>query len=309
LGAYSSLIAKVKAIDAKHGKFDMVICVGDFFAAPGSGDAELDALLDGKLEGIGTVFSTRSKTYLYGLRSELVPIATYTMQGEHPIPHNVVKRASENSGQICPNLFLIGTLARPCIMVQTFISLLAGKSGVITTSHKLTIASFGGKYDSEIFASGSQPLDSTESAFNSHNYNAFLSSTLLPVAPSLKPQEPSLASFQSSSRSQIDILLTNEWPASVTRHSKAAPSGILDASLVSILDDVVKASKPRYHFASSSQETPIFWEREPFVWDGDLVSRFISLGSFGASLEAAGKKQRVYLALVFRHEDLRADAS
>ena len=173
------------------------------------------------------------------------------------------------------------------------------KTGVITTSQKLTIASFGGMYDPESFASGTRPLDSTESAFTSHNLRAFLSSTLLPIArsSSSNPIEPSLASLQSSSPSQIDILLTNEWPAAVTRHSKAAPPDILESSLVPPLDDVVKASKPRYHFASSGGDTPIFWEREPYVWDGDLVSRFISLGSFGAPLEAAGKKQRVCLAL------------
>lgn len=37
----------------------------------------------------------------------------------------------------------------------------------------------------------------------------------------------------------------------------------------------------------------MFWEREPYVWqeDGQRVSRFISLGSFGGGVE--GKKQRV----------------
>lgn len=172
------------------------------------------------------------------------------------------------------------------------------KTGVITTSQKLTIASFGGKYHPESFASETRPLDSTESAFTSHNLRAFLSSALLPAArsSSSNTREPSLASLQSSSPSQIDVLLTNEWPAAITRHSKAPPD-ILESSLVPPLDDVVKASKPRYHFASSGGDPPIFWEREPYVWDGDLVSRFISLGSFGAPLEAPAKKQRVCLAL------------
>ena len=49
----------MKAIDAKHGKFDMVICIGDFFADSESEDAELNALLDDKLEGIKIAFSTR----------------------------------------------------------------------------------------------------------------------------------------------------------------------------------------------------------------------------------------------------------
>jgi hypothetical protein len=38
----------------------------------------------------------------------------------------------------------------------------------------------------------------------------------------------------------------------------------------------------------------MFWEREPFVWDGEegRVSRFVSLGSFGGE-PTTGKKQRV----------------
>lgn len=222
------------------------------------------------------------------------------MQGGRPIPDSVLKCASENSGQICSNLFLLGTLARSVQLSYKALTWpLAEKFGVITTSQKLTIASFGGKYDPQTFTSGSQPLDdNSESDFNSHNLSAFLSSALLPAAPSFSssPQEPSLASLKSSSsHSQIDILLTNAWPSSITHYSKTAPSGIPESSLVSPLDDVVKASKPRYHLASS-EESPIFWEREPYVWDGDLVSRFISLGSFGTSLEASGKKQRVCLA-------------
>ena len=34
VGAIRELFTKVKAIDAKHGKFDLVICVGDFFGPP-----------------------------------------------------------------------------------------------------------------------------------------------------------------------------------------------------------------------------------------------------------------------------------
>jgi hypothetical protein len=38
----------------------------------------------------------------------------------------------------------------------------------------------------------------------------------------------------------------------------------------------------------------MFWEREPFVWDGEesRVSRFVSLGAFGGE-PTTGKKQRV----------------
>lgn len=59
------------------------------------------------------------------------------------------------------------------------------------------------------------------------------------------------------------------------------------------LDEVVRRLRPRYHFASGGGHPPQFWEREPFVWnEQDRVSRFISLGPFGAEA-VGGKKPRV----------------
>jgi hypothetical protein len=60
------------------------------------------------------------------------------------------------------------------------------------------------------------------------------------------------------------------------------------------LDEVIKKVKPRYHFAALGGHPPQFWEREPFVWDDetDRVSRFVSLGAFGAEA-TGGKKPRV----------------
>lgn len=55
LGQISDLFAKVKSINAKHGKFDLVLCLGDFFGPVKEGEGELNvdglALLEGKLEG------------------------------------------------------------------------------------------------------------------------------------------------------------------------------------------------------------------------------------------------------------------
>lgn len=55
-GSIRELFAKVKAIDAKHGKFDLVLCAGDFFGPPKvdeeyGDDDELIQLLNGSLEG------------------------------------------------------------------------------------------------------------------------------------------------------------------------------------------------------------------------------------------------------------------
>lgn len=50
---------KIKAIDAKHGKFDCVLCVGDFFGplkesgdkGNGTDETEQQQLLNGDIEG------------------------------------------------------------------------------------------------------------------------------------------------------------------------------------------------------------------------------------------------------------------
>jgi hypothetical protein len=56
VGAIRELFTKIKAIDAKHGKFDMALCVGDFFGPPkpeeGTSNDDLTKLLEGELEGI-----------------------------------------------------------------------------------------------------------------------------------------------------------------------------------------------------------------------------------------------------------------
>ena len=54
IGSIRELFSKVKAIDAKHGKFELLICVGDFFGASddGNGSSEVDELLNGQIEGM-----------------------------------------------------------------------------------------------------------------------------------------------------------------------------------------------------------------------------------------------------------------
>ncbi|KIL69856.1 hypothetical protein M378DRAFT_195762 [Amanita muscaria Koide BX008] len=75
---------KLKSIDAKHGKFDSVLCVGDFF---GSGkDDEIRQLLDGELQP---------------------PIECYIMQGETPLPEIVVQGFAKTGGELCRGLFLL----------------------------------------------------------------------------------------------------------------------------------------------------------------------------------------------------------
>jgi hypothetical protein len=53
VGSIRDLFAKIKAIDAKHGKFDLVLCTGDFFGPLGDPGAEeqTSQLLQGEIEG------------------------------------------------------------------------------------------------------------------------------------------------------------------------------------------------------------------------------------------------------------------
>lgn len=131
--------------------------------------------------------------------------------------------------------------------------------------------------------------------FASQTVDRLLSNSL--SKSSAKQSYNSLASIQSSSSSSqnIDIFLSNVWPASITQLSSAPlPDPQLSSIGVPPLDDVIAKIKPRYHFAAAGGRPPKFWEREPFVWDGEdaRISRFISLGAFGNE-PATGKKQRV----------------
>ena len=134
--------------------------------------------------------------------------------------------------------------------------------------------------------------------FSYHTIERLLSNTLSKTSTSTQKSYSSLASIQAVSTSSqlIDILLTNVWPESITEFSSAL---LPDPQLSSIgappLDEVIRKTKPRYHFASGGGHPPKFWEREPFIWEDEQgrVSRFVSLGAFGEP--TTGKKQRVCL--------------
>ena len=123
-----------------------------------------------------------------------------------------------------------------------------------------------------------------------------LSNTLSKSSTSTQKNYSSLASIQAVSTSSqlIDVLLTNVWPASITEFS-SLPDPQLSSIGAPPLNEVIRKTKPRYHFAGGGSHPPKFWEREPYVWEDEQgrVSRFVSLGAFGG--ETTGKKQRVRL--------------
>ncbi|KAG8943435.1 hypothetical protein FRC04_002900 [Tulasnella sp. 424] len=254
LGSISNLFTKVKTINAKHGPFELLLCTGDFFGPPGAANEseEVDALLSGQLE---------------------VPIPSYIMQGDFPLPQKVITKLGQNNGQLCPNLFLMG------------------KSNLLVTSQGLRVGIFGGTYDPEGFnlplPEDVHPL--SVASFDSHMLKAFLANPLLPQ----EGQPSASTSFSAAKNPQyIDILMTHEWPAGITQHCTLPLPDPGSPSWGAHPLQALARLRPRYHFASGGGPRPIFWERQPYVWDEDSrVSRFVSLGAFGGPDPEAGKKK------------------
>jgi hypothetical protein len=55
VGSIRDIFSKINGINAKHGKFDLVLCLGDFFGPvkeDGTGSEEVSQLLNGEIEGM-----------------------------------------------------------------------------------------------------------------------------------------------------------------------------------------------------------------------------------------------------------------
>ncbi|TCD60562.1 hypothetical protein EIP91_009865 [Steccherinum ochraceum] len=276
-GSIRDLFAKVKAIDAKHGKFDLVLCTGDFFGPPKVGEEygeedEVIQLLEGKLEA---------------------PVECYIMQGEHPLPSPVIEKFAKSGGALNTNVFLLH------------------KSGVMTTAHGLRIACLGGVYEPNMFSAAQTVHGFVSPYFTNQTVEKVISNTMTQSAPSTKPKDTSygsLASIMSTTSTShlLDILLTNALPAGITHLSNAPlPATDFPTNLeAEPVAELVLRTKPRYHFAvganpSKQGHVPLYWEREPFLWDNEngRFTRFVSLGAFGGeAAPSSGKKQRWFYA-------------
>ncbi|THG97269.1 hypothetical protein EW145_g7647 [Phellinidium pouzarii] len=258
VGSIRELFTKVKAIDAKYGKFELVLCVGDFFGPNKGTSKEIDELLKGEIE---------------------VPITCYVMQGDYPIPQAVIQKFSETGSELCQNLFLLS------------------KSSLLTTSHGLRIACLGGVYDEQVYSSAESPLGFSDPYFSSQTVEKLLSNVSTTTSTS-NTKNTSLASFLQTPTSShlVDIFISHVWPASITSLSNSAPNAAGRA--VAVVDDIVKRAKPKYHFATGAGGLPQFWEREPFVWadEDERITRFVSLGAFGGEHGPAKKGPRWFYA-------------
>lgn len=108
-GFIRDLFTKVKAIDAKHGKFDLVLCTGDFFGPVNTSDDvssvedDTSKLLSGELEGVCVAKLVESEL----LNLPAAPIECYIMQGENPLPEKVIEKFAKTGGELCKNVFLM----------------------------------------------------------------------------------------------------------------------------------------------------------------------------------------------------------
>ncbi|KAK5131209.1 hypothetical protein LTR08_001234 [Meristemomyces frigidus] len=86
----------------------------------------------------------------------------------------------------------------------------------------------------------------------------------------------------------VDILLSSDWPASVRDGAKAQYTGDAPAGVQSI-SELCGVLRPRYHFSTSDN----FYEREPLFHNGlppRFVTRFLSLAPYGN----ASKQKWIY---------------
>ncbi|KAI9207302.1 CwfJ C-terminus 1-domain-containing protein-like protein [Polychytrium aggregatum] len=109
-GQYKTFASKISSIHAKNGPFDLIFCVGEFFAPTDDEEGsvssnQLQSLLDGDLK---------------------VPTSTYVLSGSSKIPEKAKAAMERSGGDLAENLFFLGP------------------TGVYTTTQGIRIAYVGG---------------------------------------------------------------------------------------------------------------------------------------------------------------------
>ncbi|KAF8201776.1 hypothetical protein BJ912DRAFT_517139 [Pholiota molesta] len=166
VGSIRDLFAKIKAIDAKHGKFDLVLCTGDFFGPPKNTedepneDDEVVQLLDGRLEGALHCLHFPYTLFRISIVSCNSSNRMLFMQGEYPLPKRVVEKFAKTGGELGKSLFMMS------------------KSGIVTTASGIRIACLGGIYDPSIYGSAEAAPGFMSPFFSYHTVDRLLSTRL-----------------------------------------------------------------------------------------------------------------------------------
>ncbi|KAJ3151650.1 hypothetical protein HDU86_006069 [Geranomyces michiganensis] len=107
-GNFKQAFAKIAGINAKHGPFALLLCVGDFFGPPGYLEDDVDLLVSGGIQ---------------------VPLPTNIIAGSNPLPKSAHMAVERNHGEICEQLMFLG------------------ESGTMSTIEGLKIAYLGGTHE------------------------------------------------------------------------------------------------------------------------------------------------------------------
>ncbi|KAI1309125.1 hypothetical protein EDD11_004136 [Mortierella claussenii] len=245
-GDLRNLCSKVGTINSKHGPFDLLLCTGNFFAKETPMET-IDELLENKLD---------------------FPITTYFIHGDNGVPGIIERRAARNQGEVCNNVFYLGT------------------HGLMTTAQSVRIASLSGTYDTSVFEADVEDEEFDKSLLRGHY-------TKTNVDALIQLSKPS--SIMDTSKRGVDLFLSHEWPAGIDRQSPpvgstgttvtapagpAAPTGLSASTFSHPVARAASSLQPRYHFAGSSGQ---FWERSPYrnTNGADHATRFIGLGEVG----------------------------
>ncbi|KAG0340423.1 hypothetical protein BG000_011982 [Podila horticola] len=230
-GDLRNMCSKVATINSKHGPFDILFCTGNFFDKETSQEL-VDEILENKLD---------------------FPITTYFIHGDNGVPGIIERRALRNHGEVCNNLFYLGS------------------HGVMTTAQGVKIASLSGTYDSTVYTA-----DTEQEGFDASILKRrYTKSDVDALIGASKP-----ASIMDTSKKGVDVFISHEWPTGILNQGNTPPQGLSPLTFSQPVARAAGSLQPRYHFGASSGT---FWERSPYRNnDGaEHATRFIGLGEVG----------------------------
>ncbi|KDN42843.1 hypothetical protein K437DRAFT_269262 [Tilletiaria anomala UBC 951] len=332
------LFAKVQAIQKKYGAFSSLFITGNFFT-PAVGSAANATLTEEEEDVLAGKVQTPIRTYFSHpqahLPAKVIELIQTRTRGDAQDPE-----ADSEATELAPNLFYLG------------------KSGVCKLSNNLRIAFCGGAWNSSIWRASQtagvageddqwNPFITQASVSRLLQHPAFATSQeqVTPVSEA-KLQEPqTLAQARKAAataleqaakaaeaqaaekvRPQVDLLLLNYWPTSITLFSRVElPHPSARAWGCPPFADLARRGKPRYIFSlgpsmygtgedkeahivgldppagtptgkedhqHSIRSNGAFWEREPYATSSTCTTRFISLANF-----ANPQKKKWFMAL------------
>lgn len=285
-GRCAELVERLSAIQAKHGPFAAAFVLGDLFGPVL--DDEARRLLDGSL----------SRTWC----AHPVPIPTYFFHGTRAFPEGLAE-PRDGVQPLAPNLYYLGRVG--LAEAEGFRVAFCGGSGAAHADGAL------------------EPLDAPEALLGDARLALGTAPPPAGDAESLheaRAQAAALAAYAEraaadaerlAQRVPVDFLLTNAWPAQITRLSSVPRPAHAERWGVAPLARVAEAVRPRYHFASAparaeaaARRVPVdadalacgvFWEREPYENPPFAalppprvppVTRFVSLARVGNAHKA-----------------------